>query len=60
MKKVLCSALVAIMLLCMTACGSSVAGHYDFESMESGGIKITAQKSPQTIAIPMFIRLSAR
>ena len=58
MKKVLCSALVAIMLLCMTACGSSVAGHYDFESMESGGIKITAQSLKDMGAeMEMYIEL---
>ena len=58
MKKVLCSALVAIMLLCMTACGSSVAGHYDFESMESGGMKITAQSLKDMGAeMEMYIEL---
>ena len=58
MKKVLCSALVAIMLLCMTACGSSVAGHYDFESMESDGIKITAQSLKDMGAeMELFIEL---
>lgn len=44
MKKTLCGALVAIMLLCLTACGgSSKAGHYDFYSMEMGGSTITAE-----------------
>ena len=44
MKKVLCSALVAIMLLCMTACGSKIAGRYDFYSMDmGGGVEVTAE-----------------
>ncbi|MBQ7017000.1 MAG: hypothetical protein IJN10_08620 [Firmicutes bacterium] len=58
MKKVLCSALVAIMLLCMTACGSSVAGRYDFESMEMDGVKITAQSLKDMGAeMEMYIEL---
>ena len=42
MKKVLCSALVAIMLLCMTACGNNLAGHYNFYSMNMEGMEVTA------------------
>ena len=58
MKKVLCSALVAIMLLCMTACGSSVAGRYDFESMEMDGVKIIAQSLKDMGAeMEMYIEL---
>lgn len=44
MKKILCSALVATMMLCMTACGGSdVTDHYDFYSMEMEGMEITAE-----------------
>lgn len=43
MKKILCSALVAVMLLCMTACGNSIAGRYNFYSMEMDGVEITAE-----------------
>ncbi len=45
MKKILCSALAAIMLLCLTACGGSgIAGRYEFYSMDmGGGIEITAE-----------------
>lgn len=44
MKKVFCSMLVAATLLCMTACGgSSVAGRYDFHSMDMEGMQITAE-----------------
>ena len=43
MKKILCSALAAIMLLCMTACGNSMAGRYDFYSMDLDGVEVTAE-----------------
>ena len=43
MKKVLCSALVAIMLLCMTACGNNITGRYDFYSMDMDGVQVTAE-----------------
>jgi hypothetical protein len=43
MKKVLCSALVAIMLLCMTACGNNIAGRYNFHSMNMEGMEVTAE-----------------
>ena len=58
MKKVLCSALVAIMLLCMTACGSKEAGHYDFYSMDMDGVQITAQSLKDMGAeMEMYIEL---
>lgn len=42
MKKLLCTAMVLGMLLCMTACSSSIAGRYEFDSMEAAGETITA------------------
>ena len=43
MKKVLCSALAVIMLLCMTACGNNIAGRYNFHSMNMEGMEVTAE-----------------
>ena len=58
MKKVLCSALAVIMLLCLTACGSKLAGRYDFYSMDMDGMQITAESlEAMGGAIEMYIEL---
>lgn len=58
MKKILCSALVMIMMLCMVACGSSEAGRYDFYSMDMDGVSITAEDLKEMGAeMEMYITL---